>query len=482
MKLILKFIISYVFLLPLCLDAYAARVSLDDVMGVAELHKEIGKSDRKTAAASYIDEFTVKGYRELKNNDTGETFVYIIELDPQGFIAVSVDDNIDPVIAYSFNSDFNFAESDENLLLEMLTRDMSYRLQAVPLMSASALDENKKLWDAYLNGSYLKDLTAAEQWPSGDDSGWLDTTWNQGPPYNDLCPLDGASRSVVGCVATAMSQIVYFHKYPKSLSFGASDSYTTATRGILVNSFDTVNSYLSSIDYSDTNDIPALCFACGIIVQMDYTATSSAASFDATDFTGKLEYDDAQNMLGSDSSFFEVLKEDMKSRRPAMLAIYNGSSGHAIVADGYRSTDDYHLNYGWGSATPDAITACWYSLPSGMPAGYSVIGYGVLKITPPVLNPYNSRSSDTVAYPNPFKPSMMTSTRIVMPKNPDGLIEYVRIYNTVGHMVRELDGGDLYVDWDGKNESGELCATGLYYYAMKTTEDEKIRGKITIIR
>lgn len=35
----------------------------------------------------------------------------------------------------------------------------------------------------------------------------VSTTWNQGEPFNNLCPTDAGGRSVTGCVATAMSRI-----------------------------------------------------------------------------------------------------------------------------------------------------------------------------------------------------------------------------------------------------------------------------------
>mgnify|MGYP002624507739 CR=1 FL=1 len=40
----------------------------------------------------------------------------------------------------------------------------------------------------------------------------LTSQWDQNAPYNLQCPMDGASRSVTGCVATAMAQLMYYHK------------------------------------------------------------------------------------------------------------------------------------------------------------------------------------------------------------------------------------------------------------------------------
>ena len=49
--------------------------------------------------------------------------------------------------------------------------------------------------------------------------------WNQDSPYNDLCPLYQGDRSVTGCVATAMAQVLKYHNYP--VHGTGSHSYTT---------------------------------------------------------------------------------------------------------------------------------------------------------------------------------------------------------------------------------------------------------------
>ena len=36
----------------------------------------------------------------------------------------------------------------------------------------------------------------------------LSTLWNQDEPYNNLCPTYGGIKTVTGCVATAMAQVV----------------------------------------------------------------------------------------------------------------------------------------------------------------------------------------------------------------------------------------------------------------------------------
>lgn len=43
----------------------------------------------------------------------------------------------------------------------------------------------------------------------------IKTSWDQGEPYNGLCPVLNGMRTYTGCVATAISQIMYYFKYPE---------------------------------------------------------------------------------------------------------------------------------------------------------------------------------------------------------------------------------------------------------------------------
>ncbi|MBN2406521.1 MAG: C10 family peptidase [Elusimicrobia bacterium] len=490
-----KSIYSLIYIFLVFSSGYCDKVTLKEVNKVADLQSRMGYAHDLRAGAFSPSRYSVEKITALRD-ESGTDIAYVALLSPRGFVVVSPDDSITPVIAYSFRSGFDFEESPDNVLLAMVKKDMTGRLRAIPLVSEDFRANNRDLWDRYMNGSdYLSRIDMASQWPDGSDTGWIKTTWDQMSPYNKYCPMDGAKRSVVGCVATAMAQLVAFHRYPESISFSVDkDSYTTKTKGISIPSdykscdfpsFSQLNSMLSHIDYADEDEdyAAALSFACGIIVEMDYTASASGAWFTKEDFLEDLDYSNAREMLESEAGFYDTLINDMKNRRPALITIYEGSTsggGHAIIADGYRDTGEYHLNYGWGSSAPDPADECWYSLPDGMPAGYSMVYHGLVNITPPNLNPYNAYEH-SVSYPNPFKMSEAGKVTISLPLTFNGMIDNVRIYTVAGDFVRELSGGDLFVNWNGRNESNKKCAPGLYFYCIETTEDEVHKGKITVM-
>lgn len=472
----------------------AAPVELAEVRKVAGAQSKLKQPYKiKTArAAAGGVQYSVKDISPLKDPVSDKTLAYVIKLLPKGFVIVSKDSDIAPVIAYSFENDFCFSENKNNTLLQMLRKDMEFRLEAVPDTSDQVKKTNRRLWTSYVSEpDYIRVLQTASQYPS-QNNGWLSTTWDQSSPYNDLCPIDSSTneRSVVGCVATAMAQILNFHKYPASISFDDSDTFTTSSEKFEIDgdhsfldfpSFDELNGLLSDIDYSDSSEsyVPALGFACGIIVEMDYSSDGSGAYYEASDFTGgKLGYVEAVDADGDFSGFYELLKEDMKNALPAMLSIYQdaeGTGAHAIVSDGWRSSGEYHLNFGWGSGSPDAIDDCWYFLPAGMPAGYTIVHKGVLNITPAEMQ--QNAYSRLVSYPNPFYPQKQKYCIISAP--PDLGFEQltVKIYDLSGMLVRNITSQR----WDGTNLNGETVATGGYFVVYETLKGRAM-GKMTILR
>lgn len=54
------------------------------------------------------------------------------------------------------------------------------------------------------------------------------TRWDQGTPYNTLCPIIDGTQCVTGCVATSMAQVMYHHRWPEGKTANI-PAYTTST-------------------------------------------------------------------------------------------------------------------------------------------------------------------------------------------------------------------------------------------------------------
>jgi hypothetical protein len=201
-------------------------------------------------------------------------------------------------------------------------------------------------------------------------------------------------------VATAIAQIVNYHKHIGSLSFGDADEYITIN-GIDIDadstnydfpSFEQLNTYLDTVSFRyqsgtdlDNTDIAALNFACGIATEMDYSRDSSSSSTYATQkaFLNKFNFYSADLIGGLSGESYYTLQENIINQLPTLLAIrQEDEGGHVVICDGYNTNNEYHLNFGWGSSNPEVITEAWYKLPTDIPSGYNIIGEVILNIQP----------------------------------------------------------------------------------------------------
>ena len=359
------------------------------------------------------DDFQIDNLFELKDND-GKILSYVFNLMPKGYIAISTDTDITPVIAYSFRNNFSPEDIIQNIFYQMLKKDMQLRLEAIPLTSEDIKSKNNLFWTNYEkeNINFFKGRGRGI-WPTPGTTttgGWIETQWNQNPsPYWDYCPLDPehGGRCVVGCVATALAQIINYHRYINEASFDDSDDYTSASTYPYIHidddwyirnfpPFPTLNTYLDEIravyltnDALSNHLIAALSFACGVAVHMGYSSEGSGAYVyypghndlrDALIF--KFVYDTAVGYYSSNPNFYSVMADNMMDAQPAALSILGSGGGHAIICDGYDSGGDnlFHLNFGWGSTN-----VSWYSLPDGMPSGFYAVNRAVMNIEGGIL-------------------------------------------------------------------------------------------------
>ena len=88
-------------------------------------------------------------------------------------------------------------------------------------------------------------------------------------------------------------------------------------------------------------------------------------------------------------------------------------------------------------------------------------------------------------YPNPFNPETWIPYHLAHAADVT-----ITIYDTKGAVVRQLDLGHqsagYYTDrakaayWDGRNESGELVASGVYFYQLRTGNYSATRRMVIV--
>ncbi len=314
---------------------------------------------------------------------------YCFMLHPKGYTIISANKNIRPVIAYSFQSDIT--QLINNPLISVIKQDLENRTKALEFYTEQQKSMNREEWDQNLT-QQRKKVTYFPPLEETKGEGFLETNWHQNHPYNLLCPMDlqTGNRSVVGCPATTMSQILHYHKEINDVLFTDDDDYYhNYTNNFYIDddfedydfpSFPELNIYLDSlrIDYSNETtpsdtEIAALNFACGVAATQVYSSTISGTYGvnQAYEAYQKFGFELSELLENGDTSINTRLVENMQYELPAHLALVdpNWSVGHNVVIDGYNTDNYFHLDFGWGGSNNG-----WYTMPpTNIPYNLTVI-------------------------------------------------------------------------------------------------------------
>lgn len=268
----------------------------------------------------------------------------------KGFTIVSGDDRMPEVVGYSAQGTYDPDHLPANYVGFM----KAYQETVEALLKG----------DAQVSGG----LAEARQWRaeragSAAVAPLLDgIKWDQREPYNNMCPLyEGTNRSVTGCVATAMAQVMMYYQYPKELKTTIK-AYNTQTYGIQIPEISSGATYdwdnmLPDYSKSDYNSAQAdavakLMYHCGAAVKMDYGPLSGANVTPAILAT-YFGYDadlmqDLTRTVFTLQQWMTLIDNELKAKRPILYSGQASDGGHEFVCDGSDGKGLYHINWGWG--------------------------------------------------------------------------------------------------------------------------------------
>lgn len=215
---------------------------------------------------------------------------------------------------------------------------------------------------AHIQAMEEQPVATSESYNIPDISPLLTTTWNQGSPYNDLCPNDCPS----GCVATAMSQVMKYHGYPqhgsgyfsyrsKTNLYNCEFDFSSAT----FHWEDMRDKYSSSapiIQDVKREYIAEATYACGVAVGMDYDTDGSGAYMADVPYALINFFGYNKNVAClyrpyfKSAEWYSLLCNELANGRPVLYGgVDSRYGGHAFVIDGCNSTTGkFHVNWGWG--------------------------------------------------------------------------------------------------------------------------------------
>ena len=267
----------------------------------------------------------------------------------KGVVFVSKDDDMEPVLGIS----------DEDFDVNNMPCGMKWWLNTA----------NKSLERMKTKGiTYRANPMAV----SGRPTYFIKTYWNQGTPFNNLCPQINGSAAPTGCIATAMAQIMKFYQYPATSK--GTGIYSVTTYKDKNDKEGTTKWYKRELGHTyqwtamqssygilsdDENDAVATLMAdAGAASRMNYSAAASGTIewYAAKGFAENFRYDSLaisclQRDFYTDAEWMEIVRKEMEAKQPVL---YCGSDtnegGHAFLLDGIQSDGKVHVNWGWGKS------------------------------------------------------------------------------------------------------------------------------------
>ena len=319
----------------------------------------------------------VLAYTLQKEGQPADLYVYNCSADGNdGFVVVAGDDRVtSPIVGFSDRGHFCYEDAPENLkaLFAHYANQLAFLRQqsSVPTTTRNV----PKRASNYYGNVIVEPL--------------VNTKWDQGTPFNDLCPeVHEGEHTVTGCVATAIAQVLAYWKHPQQ---GRGRHYywwnpTPSSRfdwgGDLTGHVYDWDNML--VDYSNgytdeqAQAVARLMSDIGVSVNMLYGYANSLdngsmATASAAPLAKYFDYDfntmheigveiiagyNEEEMQPKLEEFEKTLKVELDASRPVLLSAYPSleTIGHEIVVDGYTDTDYFHMNFGFDCRRPRATS------------------------------------------------------------------------------------------------------------------------------
>lgn len=414
MRYTVSFIV-FIFCLLTGGDVYAQSIGVDDATKIAR--QWLGRGGRSLKKAGQDGSDAVSLAHAVASEHDGNANVYVFTTD-RSFVIVAGDECVDnPILGFSDEGGFS-AEGMPDAM-KWLLGEYSQQIDVVKVAEGEEVRRRRGNLKSYDIFPHWHDVTNTV-------GPLMDTFWQQDAPYKYVISqnIGGTWTSddkgenkvcATGCAATALAQIMRYHKWP--VTGTGSHSYTDykgrysePTNGTVISSDFSQHTYdwnhmrieyegnyeASAPDntegkYNETerNAVSQLMYDCGVAIDMRYGSNTSTS----TESGGK-EYCVANALVNyfgyassvtakarsnsstagetpnyADEEWEAMLKAEIDGKRPVFMVgqAADGKSSHAYVCDGYgygHGTDEsgqdnvgqiyFHINWGWGSYTKDS--------------------------------------------------------------------------------------------------------------------------------
>lgn len=361
----------------------------------------VSVSEAKKVAERFVDLYhdgsdRIAGEVVSYTLENGSIAYHVIQFQPTGWVMVSADDVLNPVIGYSFENEYvpfdQWGEAAKQWF-DKLDRHI------VEVLEKPQLPVNDQ-WEQMFSTSYRKSTTGTKV------EAFIPVLWNQSAGWNKYCPEDEAGQgghAYVGCVAVCMAQAMSVYEFP--INPTGEHSYIHSDYGTQYVNFNNQTYDWESMSATSPDDENAkLLYHLAVSVNMDFGPDGSGSyttripgalkeyfGYSAsTVYKSRSQYDDAE--------WKQMLINELLQGRPIIYSGdgNNNEAGHAFNIDGVSADGNYfHLNWGWsgsnnGNFLLDDLTPGSYD--------FSFDQAAVIGIKPPSAGPYDIEISNLSVY------------------------------------------------------------------------------------
>ena len=268
-----------------------------------------------------------------------------------GFVVVAGDDRAPQILGYTDTGSFDISNMPENMRwwIQQYEQQMRY-LQDNPKARLTSPKRNVNVVAPLLG----------------------EIEWNQESPYNANCPYMSyydedeeetvSGKAPTGCVATALAQVMRYHKWPNESKGNISYTTYTLKQNITADLNATYNWDLMLPTYTGVTatdeqkaEVAKLMYNVGAALQSDYTPSGTGAT--DVDVVPTLvryfNYDPGARYVQRDYTAVNLYEQglinEIEAGRPVPYGgVTKKNEGHFFVLDGINEDGYYHINWGWG--------------------------------------------------------------------------------------------------------------------------------------
>lgn len=335
MNNICRYLLVPILLIGVAAEMSARRISEEEAYGKASRFMGAGRMELTRAVPTISRAGTAGSY-------------YVFNREGGGFVIVSGSDRTESILGYSHEGSFDADNIPDNVAGWL-------REYAVQIDYAETHDMT------FVSAASRSDDESDDEYPPTIIK-MLRTQWGQDYPYNMYCPIQDGRRTQAGCVATALAQILVYHRH----DYQPTGVYTANVNGQEINimldtcivDYDNLRQIYGGYEETEyeMQNVARLMKMCGNLVNTKYGVNgSSALTKNVVNALSYLDYsDEAAYILWSDyasqSEWEEVIYNNLKEYGPVVYRAVNkvSDSGHCFVCDGYKE-GFFHINWGFNA-------------------------------------------------------------------------------------------------------------------------------------